>query len=51
MKDILLLLFKKGREKYVAHLRLYMTKKEGFFLSFATTLAILNSLTQTDSKT
>lgn len=55
MKDILLLLFKKGREKekkkYVAHLRLYMTKKEGFFLSFATTLAILNSLIQTDSKT
>ena len=28
-----------------------MTKKEGFFLSFATTLAILNLLTQTDSKT
>lgn len=28
-----------------------MAKKEGFFLSFATTLAILNSLTQTDSKT
>lgn len=28
-----------------------MTKEEGIFLSFATTLAILNSLTQTDSKT